>query len=195
MNFKGRLLVTLALVAAFSVVAEARIVSRPMRGGINRSAARRAKRDRPPQPLMLAAIPNRQSFTKTMGPGVLEVYYELSSPAAVYSKFSYAGCKAVLPKEYSQSIVAFIEAPTQSGPGELAPIIMQPLGTFLPKASPGVNLLEGKYFAGGGEINIRIRGPMGGSTSPIPANRVTIRRSSGDGTASVWCFVAGEQEQ
>jgi hypothetical protein len=141
------------------------------------------------EPVRQRPVLNRQFFTTTMGPGVTEIYFRLDSPGGVYSRFEYAGCKAVLPKGYTQNIVAFVE-----GPSEMAPIVLQPLGPFNANPSPGVNLMEGNYFAGGGPINVRIFGPMGGSTSPIPTNRITVRRSAGDLSAAVTCFVAGYQE-
>lgn len=142
----------------------------------------------------LAGAPNRQSFYRVLSAGTLEAYFELYSSPGIYSRFEYLGCKAVLPRNSNQNIVVFAEAPTQNGPGELAPILMQSLGVFNAIPNPGVNLLEGNYFAGGGTINLRIRGPMGGGTSPIPTNRITIRRSSGEGSAYVWCFAAGYEE-
>ena len=157
-------------------------------GKAKRTARRRAAPSVPVR--QQRPVPNRQSFSATMMPGVTETYFTLSSPAGVFSRFEYAACKAVLPKGVTQNIVAFVESPT-----EMAPIVMQPLGLFAAKPSPGVNLMEGMYFAGGGPINVRIFGPMGGSTSPIPTNRITVRRSAGDLIAAVNCFVAGYQEQ
>ncbi|MFM9905077.1 MAG: hypothetical protein ACKVQJ_10960 [Pyrinomonadaceae bacterium] len=97
-------------------------------------------------------------------------------------------------KNSGQKFLIAVETPDIYPPGRnqgLAAFELKLLGAFDGHTSVGVMKEEGDYFAGSLEFQMRAIGPSSGSTSPIPLNRITIRRSSGTSPANVWCYLAG----
>jgi hypothetical protein len=134
----------------------------------------------------------------TMGNGVLEAYFGIPlNYGGISHKLLRVDCWAILPPNSSQKIFGCVQVPNLSSPTKdsgSAAFEMKLLGNFAALPGSGIFTGAGDYFVGSQTFELRVVSPQAGGTNPVPAHRVTFRRSAGAGTAIIRVCITGYEE-